>query len=403
MATVAVDDRSDLAEALNRFYHRDRGSDDWGDRVVWKHGDDAEYLHSVRNTGTGGLHAEWRHSATDAPVVQINDAGLSAGDVTFVDLTVTGNTILGDAAGDSLTVNAAAEFNAAAVFDGTAEFNAAAQFDDVATFNSTLTANSTVNLGNGDADAITMIGLTTFRNAAGTTVQMELDAANNRVIVGSGTPLGSDTTPNLQVIGRLYVAPESANDLAIQVRRSSAASVGWSLGMTSDNDFVFKDDAGSETFRVGDTASTYQAKVTGDFNVTDDAVIAGDVSADRGVFGGTTFSSTEDLRVIGSSLFGGGITMSSGNIDVQSGTAGEMRIGALILNAASLTGSEKLRVNGAALFNGNLGFFSATPVGQGTVSGTVSGGTLAQLQSVMQQLLFILGDSHHNLINDTTT
>jgi len=48
--------------------------------------------------------------------------------------------------------------------------------------------------------------------------------------------------------------------------------------MTSTNDFVFKDDASAETFRVGDTSSTYQAIVTGDFNVTDDSVFAGDVS-----------------------------------------------------------------------------------------------------------------------------
>lgn len=118
-------------------------------------------------------------------------------------------------------------------------------------------------LGNANTDTHTVVGVSTYRNAAGTATQMYVDAGNNRVLFGGTASLSGDTTPNIQVLGRLYVAPDSANDLAFQVRRSVAATSGWSLGVTSANDFVFKDITGDETFRVGDSASVYQMQVTG--------------------------------------------------------------------------------------------------------------------------------------------
>lgn len=171
------------------------------------------------------------------------------------------------------------------------------------TISGNLTVQGNLTAGDANTDAHTFIGVTTYRNAANTLTQLLVDAGNNRVIVGSGTALGSDTTPALHVVGRLYVAPDSANDLAIQVRRSSAATVGWSLGMTSDNDFVFKDDAGGERFRVGDASSTYQAKVTGTANVTSSLTVGAGISAGA------------------SSAFTGGISIVSGGLGVLAGGA----------------------------------------------------------------------------------
>lgn len=190
----------------------------------------------------------------------------------------------------------------------------------------TVNVTTSLNAGDGNADAHTFVGVTTFRNLAGTATQLYVDAGNNRVIVGSGTTLGSDTTPNLQVIGRLYVAPESANDTALQLRRSSAATVGWTMGVeNSPVNLAFKDDSGTKVFTLGDAADTYQAVVTGAANVTtdlvvgDDVTIAGDVSAGRGVFGSTTFSGSEELRVVGQTRLEGATEITTGGMSVVGG------------------------------------------------------------------------------------
>lgn len=260
---------------------------------------------AITVTGT----ATFAQGTTFSSSIQVSGAAVLQSSLTVSGAaTLNGAVTLGDAAGDTVTVTGTATFAQGTTFSSSILVNGAAVLQ------SSLSVAGAAALGDANGDAHTLIGTVTSRNAASTAFPLYLDPANARAISGSTTALGSDTTPCLQVVGRLYVAPDSANDLAIQVRRSSAATVGWSLGMTSDNDFVFKDDAGSETFRVGDTDSTYQAKVTGDLNVTDDAVITGDVSAGRAVFGSTTFSSTEELRVVGQSLFGGDVSVTSGAV-----------------------------------------------------------------------------------------
>lgn len=244
----------------------------------------------------------------------------------------------------------------------------------------TLNVSGNTALGDGNADTITLIGLTTFRNAANTATQLYVDAGNNRVIVGSATTLGTDTTPNLQVQGRLYVAPDVASDQAIQIRRSAADTAGWWIGTTaaSDSSLTFKDDAGTTVLTLGDASTgTYQLDVASDARIQDDLTVVGDVSAGRGVLGGTTFSGSEELRVVGQSRFEGDMTATTGTFDFQN------------------SGNSRLKIDSTG-----VGFFGSAPIAKPTVVG-VRTGTLAQLQTVMGNLLSELANL--GLITDSTT
>lgn len=171
------------------------------------------------------------------------------------------------------------------------------------TCQSSLQVNGAVQMGDADADLHYILGKVRVQNAAGTQIPLFADGPNNRVIVGGDTALGSDTTPALHVRGRLYVAPDSANDTAVQIRRSVSATVGWTLGVeNSPVNLAFKDDSDTKVFALGDAAHTYQAMVTGDFHVSDNAVIARDLSSDRMAVAATAWISTEKLYVAGNIL-----------------------------------------------------------------------------------------------------
>lgn len=213
-----------------------------------------------------------------------------------------GSVALGDAAGDAIVVNGTLTAQAPATFNGNVTTNAnttlGSDSADTLTINATTTFATPVGslsvgtltvtgslsstgsnaFGNADADTQTSIGVWTHRNAANTLTQMLVDAGNNRVVLLSGTPLGSDTTPAVHVVGRAYFAPESANDFAIELRRSNAASVGFRMGLSSGHDLLFKDDSDTQVVLIGDVSATYQLDVTGDAHVSDDVTIDGDLT-----------------------------------------------------------------------------------------------------------------------------
>jgi len=104
-------------------------------------------------------------SVASAPDVNTNFQDIlnaisdGTGDLSFNTLTLTstltanGNVTLGNAAGDTLTVNATPTFVAATTFSSTTTFNGAATF------------NGDVNIGDASGDTITVDGTTTFNEA----------------------------------------------------------------------------------------------------------------------------------------------------------------------------------------------------------------------------------------------
>lgn len=256
-----------------------------------------------------------------------------------------------------------------------------------------LTATGNVALGDANADAHTMIGIWTFQNVAGA-VQAQIDSTNNRVVLrgtttrfrdnatgllvplfvdhdnnraifGSATALSSAADDKVSVVGgALHIATDATgggDELAQGWRYGIAgSSYGLYLSGASNPELIFKGDSGAETIRFGDPSGAYQLNVTGDANVTDA------ISAARAVLGTGSFSGSEELRVSGQTrlegtvdvttgglnVTGGIVLASSGNIDGNGGTAGQLRIGAVIVNGSALAGSEELRVVGQSQLEG---------------------------------------------------
>lgn len=234
-----------------------------------------------------------------------------------------------------------------------------------------------------------------------------MDPGNGRVVVGTTTPLPSDTTPALHVVGRLYVAPEAAGDLALQLRRSAAASVGWGLGVGSTSDLLFKDDGGAERFRVGDAAAAYAATVSGSLSVTGDADVAGDASAERLSVGTTTFSGAEELRVVGDTRLEGALVVTTGGLSATGSSvfnSGLTVLGGLTVSTggASITGALSVVNSGTKIdvtssgvgFNGQAGASppNYTVNSYTTVARTINQGTssTAEVREVLAQVIIDL-------------
>lgn len=286
-------------------------------------------LNVSRNTVLGD------NAASDTTI--LNSILTANGVATFNgNVTTTADTTVGNAAGDALTVNATSTFAALATFNaalvanadvtlgnaagdvvtvfGTPEFKEATTFDKTVhvigatNLDGALVVGGSSSLGVDDADTTTVIASLLVHNLANTKAPFTADSGNERVVMGylAGTPMGSDTTPAAQIKGRLYVAPESANDFAQEWRRSTASTVGWRAGVssaTSTADLVFKDTAGTETVRAGAAASAYQLVVTGAFNATGSGTFGAGISA------------------AASSAFTGGVTITTGGLTVLAGGA----------------------------------------------------------------------------------
>jgi hypothetical protein len=276
-----------------------------------------------------------------------------AGSGAFVDLTVTGNTILGDnAAVDTLAVNA------------------------IATFNGTVTLKNTLLIEN-----------------ASLTPLAWFDTANQRAIIGSATPLGSAPNDKLSVIGgTTYFV--GASGASIGIRYVSTDTAGWTIskdGAGANQDLLFLDDGGAEIVRIGDTGSTYQLKVSGVTFLTKSVTIGTGTGDSLDVLGGISAGA--------SSAFTGGVTIVTGGLTVSAGNS------SFAANLTGTAGTFRWEHSGTARIEADstgLGLFGATPISRPTVTG-VRTGTLAQLQAAFASLTSALDGSHLGAITDLTT
>lgn len=222
------------------------GQSDWGAPIsLTSYDNDSTFAVTIQNQGTGG------HLNIPSLLI-VNDSGVFTGLLTATDLTVLRNTILGDAAGDSLTVNATASFGATAAFNDAVAVHADLTVDDGAS--ATLAA---------------------------------FDVSNLRVLIGFATPLGSATDDMLSVIGGAIHIAANGSDAALGIRYGVLGS-NWLIGATAltNPDLVFKDDSGVTRFTMGDGASAYQAIVNGNEHVTGNLVVDGTVTVTGGVAAG---------------------------------------------------------------------------------------------------------------------
>lgn len=265
--------------------------------------------------------------------LEVDGDEIIGGDLTVDNIHVTNSaTIDNDASiGNDLTVGDDAHIIGDAAIDGE------------------LTVLGNVTLGNNNADAIIVQGIFRARNGTGTFSLIDSDPANQRVILLPGAALASDTTPAVQVRGRLYVAPETSNDHAIQWRRDVNLTAGWWLGEASDGRTVFKDKAtDTAVFYLGQASDTYQAYVIGDLSVLNNIDVGDDISADRVFIGAVGPSGLEELRVVGQTRLEGSLTVTTG--------------GYLVTGNSTVTGD--LNVTGAL----TAGSFSP-PSGNFTITG----------------------------------
>lgn len=275
--------------------------------------DDAEYAVVVQNQGTGG------HLQVPG-ILDVTSSGVVIGVLSVTNLTVSGtltangNVTLGNAAGDAITVNGVATFGTTTVFDGP------------------ILANGAVTLGNAAGDSIVVNGtasineiLTLLKGLVVDTTTLVVDAVNNRVGVGTATPAAV-----LDVAGRIRVTGGTAPATGAGVEFGFAAAVGT---------IVAFDRTGGVYQTLNLDALTLGLQTGGATRIA--VAAAGLVTINNGATVAGTLTST------------GGIVVSGpNNIDGNGGTAGQLRIGAVIANAASLSGSEKLRVGGSSLLEG---------------------------------------------------
>lgn len=304
--------------------------------------DDGAYAVTLENQGTGG------HLNIPGEIqVESDGTGTVIRALSLTDLTVTGNTILGNAVGDTLTVNATSTFVNPATFSSTA------------TVNGTFATTAATNLGDGSGDAITVMGTTTFRNAANTDTQMYVDPSNARVQIGTATALTGATSSRLEVTGRVYLTPASASEDLLTLWRSPSAGSGWTIGVTAtpNGQLKFKDDGGSGIVTFGDFSSMYQLEVTGDGHFTDDCYVDGDLTGARVAVGATSWSGSEELRVVGQTRLEGQLVVTTGGVDVTGSST----------FATATTFSSSIDVNGGALITNITVDGTGTPF---TFSGT---------------------------------
>jgi len=203
---------------------------------------------------------------------------------TLTDLTVTGNTTLGDAATDTLNVTATADFNSPVNIDGAFTTTGTGTFGDAAgdtqTFNGSVDMNDTLNVDG----AVTLNANTTIGDAAADTLTVNSTAtfANNMSVNGN-TTLGNAAADTLTVNATSNFIAAVDMDSTLNVDGAATFNGNLTLG-----------NAGADTMTVNAT-STFANAVN--------------------LHGNTTIGNagTDTLTVAAAATFNGGLTIQSGD------------------------------------------------------------------------------------------
>lgn len=371
-------DAIELHRQLMQLVGRDLGLSGWGSAVNHVAFDsDTEYAYTLENQGDGG------HLNVPG-VLQVASDGSG---VTISALAVTGNLLVGgtlDVTGaitGSSTVQGTRLISTIAtgtapltvtsttkvanlnvdLFDGldSSAFAllAGAAFTGSISTTGNLTVQGNTALGNGDGDTLTVIGLSTFRNAANTATQLYVDAGNNRVQVGSATALSSASNSVLEVnLGRTYLAPNSES-LALGLRYAPGVLGQVWLGASNSAtpDLIVSNNAGTQTARmlnsglliVGTGTAAVSTAAAGDVQCNDVWLVSSGSDFRRLLANGSAFQisnnansgtdltidasgivtikqlevDTNGIEVAGSSTFNNSVTVSSGGIGVTGNSA----------------------------------------------------------------------------------
>lgn len=351
----------------------------------------SQYALAVKKDHADGKHLDVGNGALTVVGSATSVASIVATAALIGTLTVSGNAAVTGTLSAGATTLASLAVTAGATVGTTLGVTGAAALNG-GTTTTTLTATGNVALGDANTDTLTVIGVSTFKNAAGSAVQLYVDAGNNRVIVGSSTALGSDTTPNLQVVGRLYLAPDGGgNDQALFLRHNNGAVGSFTLGATNSAtpDLIFKNNAGTQIARLltagGAIVGTSTAFVGAEkLLVNGGALLQGATTVSTGgltvTAGGLTVSA-------GSSTFAASVTVSSGGIGVTGSSV--FNSGVTVLNGINVT------TGNASFPNTGIGFFGTSPIVKPTVTGAKAGN--AALTSLMTTL------ANLGLLTDSTT
>lgn len=326
------------------------------------------FAHVTRNLSTGG-HQQWKKSTGNSEVAAVTDAGFRT--TAF-------------AASGNATV--AGTLGVTGAITGSSTVQGTQLISTVATGTAPLTVASTTVVPNLNAD------LLDGQHASAFLTQTTGDARYLQLTGGtlSGLLTLEASTPTARVLKIKY----------------GSSSGGFFLGATNSADpsLQLSDDSGNIMALVNPSGSTYALDVNPSTPATNAARFAGDVliTTDLGV---NDINATGAVTAVGMNTSATINISGSSSIDGNGGTAGQLRIGAVIVNAASLSGSEKLFVDGGMRIedsgsarietNGTgLGFFSAPPISRPTVTGSRGGNAaLLSLITAIENLGLILNST----------
>jgi len=376
--------------------------------------DDNYYAGDFANAGSGTFALR---ASAGGHYLTVNGAGVTLSSATvagaFVvggNLTVNGNTTLGDASSDSTTIQGGLTQSGGAV-----SLSSPTTLALTATGAATLSATSWSVTGPVTlVSALTARANVTVRNGATGATLALFDAGNSRLTVGSATALTSASNDLFAAIGgRAYVAP-AGEDQALGLRYNATSGtvyLGASNSATSPS-LIVKGHNGVQVAAFNDSTSTVaQLAVTGIVTASSKLVV-----------GATAFSGSEVLRVVGTTRLENTVSVIGATIDLENNRSYRAGDGSTQRNLAKYdsggvaqfaengatgavvdAGYVQLKYNGTVRFEVNttgIGMFGVSPIARPTVVG-VRTGTLGQLQTAFASLCSALNSL--GAIIDATT